>query len=273
MVILALDTTTAHGSVALTRDGRLLEAVAGDPAVRQGQRLPGDLEALLARHGLTTASVDRYAVALGPGSFTGLRVGIATIQALALVHGRPVVGLSIIDVLADLAAQRHAPLDRGMQVPGGHHRPDIIIPWVDAKRGEIFAAMYVRDADDTTASPTWQAIDGPLAVPADSLLDRWGDTLASRRVVVLGDGVPETRTRLEARLQPGSAVIDELPPLAAVMARMASVEPWARQATTPHALRPVYVRRHYAEVARAKSRPGPDGDAQPDAPRAPGSPA
>lgn len=269
MVILALDTTTAHGSVALSRDGRLLEAEVGDPAVRQGQRLPGDLEALLARHGLTTASVDRYAVALGPGSFTGLRVGIATIQGLALVHNRPVVGLSVMDALVDVATQRYPRRHRGPAGPDGYQQPDIIIPWVDAKRGELFAALYAPAADDTA---TWRPIDGPVAESAESLLERWAETFASRRVVVLGDGVPGTRAQLDTHLQPRSSVIDELPPLAAVMAQMASVEPWSTKASTPHALRPVYVRRHYAEVARAKSRPGPHGDAGPDAPSAPGSP-
>ena len=89
MVLLALDTTTAAGSVALWRDG-LIEEQPGDPARSHAERLPGELAALLARHGCTTNDVDRYAVASGPGSFTGLRVGIATVQGLALVGARVV---------------------------------------------------------------------------------------------------------------------------------------------------------------------------------------
>lgn len=240
MVILALDTTTADGSLALAHDGRLLEALSGDPAVRQGQRLPGDIEAMLVRHGLTTASIDRYTVALGPGSFTGLRVGIATIQALALVHGRPVLGLSIMDVLVDTAI-RSRPAD------GGPEAPELIIPWVDAKRGEVFAAMYSSEA-----SSTWTVSDGPVAVAPDTLLERWADSISARRVLVIGDGVPDTRALLESRLAPGSECIDQIPPLAGVMAIMAGKQPWSDQSVTPHALRPVYVRRHYAALARDK---------------------
>ena len=264
MVILALDTTTAHGSLALALDGRLLEAQTGDPAVRQGQRLPGDIEAVLARHGLTTASVDRYVVALGPGSFTGLRVGIATIQALALVHGRPVVGLSVMDVLVDVAT-------RSQPRHGGPGAPEVVIPWVDAKRGEVFAAMYGPESNGTPGS-TWAVLDGPVALAPDALLDRWAETVSARRVLVIGDGVPETRALLDARLSPGWLCVDQLPPLAGVMAKMAGVEPWSEQLVMPHALRPVYVRRHYAALARdnmhtaSQSGDRPDMDSASDQP-------
>jgi tRNA threonylcarbamoyladenosine biosynthesis protein TsaB len=280
MLILALDTTTAGGSVAIARDGRLLDEHTGDPAVRQGQRLPGDIESLLARHGLTTGSVDRYAVALGPGSFTGLRVGIATIQALALVHGRPVVGLSVLDVLVDVAAQRFAASDRGADLPGladVDDRPDVIVPWVDAKRGDVFAAIYEPDQRKSTTGvgpgTTWRVGDGPVALGAAPLLDRWSAALASRRTLFIGDGVTGTRTLLESRLGPGSRAVDRLPPLAGVMARMAGVRPWCEQASTPHALRPVYVRRHYADLARAKQQTAAASGAPPDAHPTPEPPA
>ena len=245
MVILALDTTTAHGSLALALDGRLLEAHTGNPAVRQGQRLPGDIEAALARHGLTTGSIERYAVALGPGSFTGLRVGIATIQALALVHRRPVVGLSIMDVLVNVAMRN--------QPRHGPDTPAFVIPWVDAKRGEVFGAVYAPDA-----TGTWAALDDPAALAPEALLDRWADSMSGRRVLVIGDGVPETRALLESRIASGSICIDQFPPLAGAMATMAGTAPWSAHAAAPHALRPVYLRRHYAALARDKMEPTPD---------------
>ena len=104
MVILALDTTTKAGSCALWRDGALVEQRPGDAARTHAERLPGDLADLLAAHGLTVKDVDLYAVASGPGSFTGLRVGIATIQGLALVHGRKVVAVSALEALAQCGA-------------------------------------------------------------------------------------------------------------------------------------------------------------------------
>ena len=128
------------------------------------------------------------------------------------------------------------------------------MPWVDAKRGEVFAAMYRPESNGT-----WTVLDGPVALAPDALFDRWADTVSTRRVLVIGDGVPETRGLLEARLSPGSLCVDQVPPLAGVMATMAGVEPWSGQAVMPHALRPVYVRRHYAALARDKMRTASQG--------------
>ena len=251
MLILALDTSSAGGSLALARDGRLLDETTGDATLTHGARLPGELQALLDRHGLTTGAVDRYAVAAGPGSFTGLRVGIATIQGLALAHDRQVVAISVLDTLVEVAARL---ADRDT------HGPDLIAPWVDAKRGEVFSALYrpvpsknVVDAR-RPAGTRWSVAVEPVAVPPVTLLDTWADTLATHRVWVIGDGIADCRSLLAGRLGPDSRTIDETPPLASVMAIMASLDPWCRRAVAPHALRPMYVRRPDAELARERRR-------------------
>src|SRR4051812_37344406 len=100
MRVLALDTTTRAGSVALVEDDRVVAERAGDPARSQGQRLPGDLADL----GAPWTAIDVFAVASGPGSFTGLRIGIATMQGLALVTGGRLVGVSALEALAQIAS-------------------------------------------------------------------------------------------------------------------------------------------------------------------------
>ena len=130
MLLLALDTTTAAGSVALWRDG-LIEERAGDPGRSHAERLPGDLMAILGAHGLAPRDVERYAVAAGPGSFTGLRIGIATIQGLALVGDRLVHAVGTLELLAHDAARAS---DAGAGTT--------IIAWMEAYRGEVFAARY-----------------------------------------------------------------------------------------------------------------------------------
>ena len=253
MLILALDTTSPRGSLALARDGRLVDETTGDPGLTHGQRLPGELQALLERHGLASDAVDRYAVASGPGSFTGLRVGIATVQGLALVHDRRVVGISVLDALVEVAARLAA---------RATHGPDVIAPWVDAKRREVFGALYepvswANGTDDRSAAGArWQVAAGPVAVGPEALLDTWGATFATRRVWVIGDAVADCRRLLAGRLGRGSRAIDETPPLAGVMAIMASTEPWPGRAVAPHALRPVYVRRPDAELARDRRARG-----------------
>src|SRR5262245_19417605 len=125
MRVMALDTTSRGGSVALVDDGRLVEERSGDASRTHGERLPGELAAL----GVEWSSVDVFAVAAGPGSFTGLRIGIATIQGLALVNLRPAVGVSALEAVAQLAS---AELAEG----------DTIAAWIDAQRGEVFSALY-----------------------------------------------------------------------------------------------------------------------------------
>ena len=249
MLILALDTTTAQGSVALARDGSVLDELVGDPTVTHGQRLPGDVVSLLERHGLTTSLIDQYVVAAGPGSFTGLRVGIATVQGLALANRRRVLGVSVLDAVTEVASR--ATIE-------GTIAPEVIVPWMDAKRGEVFSALYEPVAPDETDKEgserglEWKATEGPVARTPTTLLNAWGSTLRNRTVTVMGDGIDRDRRLLEAAFGPRARLIADVPPLAGVMAAMASQRPWRDHAVPPHAIRPVYVRRPDAELARAQ---------------------
>src|SRR5262245_22323963 len=103
MLILALDSTTRAGSVALVEDDGVLAERRGDAERSHAERLPRDLDAVLEAHGRRTSDVDLFAVAAGPGSFTGLRVGIATMQGLAFVHRRPLAAVSALEAMALMA--------------------------------------------------------------------------------------------------------------------------------------------------------------------------
>src|SRR5215510_14691479 len=100
MRVLALDTTTRGGSVAIVDDDRVIGEQGGDQARTHAERLPGEILAIAAAHQAPLDSVDVFAVASGPGSFTGLRIGIATVQGLAFAAGKPLIGVSSFDALA-----------------------------------------------------------------------------------------------------------------------------------------------------------------------------
>src|SRR5438132_7531454 len=104
MRVLALDTTTRAGSVALVDDDVIVEERPGDPLRTHAERLPAELLALVAGDGRALASIDMFAVAAGPGSFTGLRIGIATIQGLAVVSHRRIVAVSALEALGQLGS-------------------------------------------------------------------------------------------------------------------------------------------------------------------------
>jgi tRNA threonylcarbamoyladenosine biosynthesis protein TsaB len=139
--VLAMDTTTGRGSVAVVADGAVLGEVRLRSGMGHSQRLMPAVAFLLGGLEMKPADVEGYAVTAGPGSFTGLRVGLACVQGLALATGRPCLGISTLDVLAARIAGAAPALVAAM----------------DAHRGEVYAAVYDRDGrrrgEPITAAP------------------------------------------------------------------------------------------------------------------------
>ena len=245
MLVLALDTSTAAGSVALVRDAELLGCFTGDPARSHGERLPGELTALLAAHDCAVGAVDVFAVCCGPGSFTGLRVGLATMQALALVNRRQVVTVPTLEAVARAS------------LPETAAASPLVGAWMNAHRGEVFAALYEAPAatngsgSDAAAVAPLAEIAPPVAAAPEVVLQQWRELLRGdgRRVTVIGDAVEMTRPLLERELDCSGLLIGAVPPLAPIAARLAAR---GRTAVGPHAARPVYVRRPDAVLARLK---------------------
>ena len=124
MTILAIDTTGEHGSIALVNEAGVLEEVPLHAPGGFAHVLFDAIEELLNRHGLSAAELDGFACASGPGSFTGVRVGLAAAKGLAEAAGRKVVALSNLRVAASFGAG----LLRAVMI--------------DARRGEIYGAVY-----------------------------------------------------------------------------------------------------------------------------------
>jgi tRNA threonylcarbamoyladenosine biosynthesis protein TsaB len=229
VLVLSLDTTTRAGSAALVEDGRIRAERTGDPSRTHGERLPTDLMRVLEDGGVRLRDVDLLAVATGPGSFTGLRVGISAMQGLAVATGLRVVPVSALDALARAGADSSSP----------------VAAWMDAQRRQVFAALYRADAADVLLPPT--------ALPPDETLDLWSRTRPVGRIRFIGDGATRYSDLIDRRLGADAVVLSEVPPLAGVIGRMALERP--ERAVTPHAIVPVYVRRSDAEIARLKGAP------------------
>jgi tRNA threonylcarbamoyladenosine biosynthesis protein TsaB len=242
MLVLSLDTTTKAGGMALADGDRLLEARTGDASLPHASRLPAGLIDLLTAHGHALGDVDLYAVAAGPGSFTGLRIGIATMQGLAFASGRPLVGVSALEALAVTAA---------ISLGAGSHA---IAAWMDAQRGEVFAAAYrVRIDADGAVSLTSLAL--PVAASADEIARRWRSEADLTGLVASGDGALRYRSVVAAH-HGGlfSGLLESAVAIAPAVALLA-VRAFADGGSyLPHAIRPIYVRRPDAELARERRR-------------------
>jgi len=133
LLLLAIDTTSEFGSLALADDERVLEEVPLHSPDGFAHVIFREIERLLERHNLKVTDIEGFAAAAGPGSFTGVRVGLTAAKGLAEATGREVVAISNLQALASFGT-----------------RP-LRAPIIDARRGDIFGAVY--DADLRLVAP------------------------------------------------------------------------------------------------------------------------
>lgn len=232
MWLLALETTTRNGSVALLDDDVVVAERAGDPALSHAERLPADFAAVLAGAGLAPGAIDVFAVATGPGAFTGLRIGLAAVQGLALALDRPAAGVPSLPALAWTALEA----DPGLTAAGA---------WLEASRGEVFSAVYRRPAAGAGAWPL-DAIAAPTAARPDEILEAWQGAVPAGMSVVAA--CQDAGRALLARA--GYLTLAAPSGMAGPIGRIA----WRMHALgltgPPHALMPEYVRRPDVEIDR-----------------------
>jgi len=227
VLILALDTSSRTGSAALLRDDVIVCEREGDPSRTHGERLPGELMHILRDERVAIRDIDLYAVATGPGSFTGLRVGIATIQGLTLPNGKLVAPVSTFDALVARARDGRR----------------FVAAWIDAHRGEVFAALY---------SPDGQLVQSASSLPPDATLEAWRGALANMpEVIFTGDGAARYADVIHERLGARGIVAPAAGLLSGTIGAIAYAE--RSRAVHPHALVPTYVRRPDAEIARDRA--------------------
>jgi len=182
MKILAIDTSASAGSVAVTDGARLMAALTLDIDFTHARRLMRDIDLVLRAVGLEPTQLDGIALTLGPGSFTGLRIGVATAKGMALAANLPVVGVTTLDALA-------------MNLFGCGERP--VWALVDARKGEVYAAEYRSRADGVPAR------EGELLLLSPGNL---AAKVSPHPAIFLGDGIPLCRETLERALGQGNCL-------------------------------------------------------------------
>ena len=218
MRILALETSGQAGAIAAAEGPRLVAELELDPQQRSARSLAPGIGQLLTTIGWRITDVELVAVTVGPGSFTGLRVGVATAKTLAYAIGARCVGLNTLEVIAT-------------QCRGVFPRLSVTM---DAQRGQVFAALFQLVETD------WQMIDGPSVLEIDQWLNRLdsADAVSGPALVKLAGQLPAGVTMIAA---------DEWEPRAATVAALA----WNRHLAEAYddlwRLTPLYLRKSAAE--------------------------
>ena len=161
MYFLSVDTATNSGGVALSRNSEVLGVIMMKTPMKYSDRLISNVDFLLGQLGVEIGQVDCFVTAHGPGSFTGLRIGLATIKGFAQSLGKPVIGLSTLECLAHRF----------------RHAGPVIAPMIDARRQQVYTAIYETGEDGPLRS-------GPerVGTPSDILKS------IGRSCIFTGDG-------------------------------------------------------------------------------------
>jgi len=220
-LILSVETATLSGSVALTRGEDVLAAFAGDAKVSHSNTLLKDIDRLLSDNQVSLAEIDLFAVAVGPGSFTGLRIGIATVKALATTLDRLCAGIPTLVAVA-LAA-------------GPSPRTVALLP---AGRGEVFAQMF-----SVTHDAFVTALDQPAHISPQKLLEKYGPF---DNLLWCGEGATANKSLIEQN--PQWQIASQTSVLAIHVARLALIKFHKQQLERADTVQAIYVRPSDAEL-------------------------
>jgi tRNA threonylcarbamoyladenosine biosynthesis protein TsaB len=216
MRVLGIETSSRRGSVALVDGGRVLARATHAELNAHAEQLRPLLERVLGDAGVEKSTLERVAVGIGPGSFTGVRVGVAFAQGIALGLGIPLVGVQSLRAMAEAA-------------PAARDEPRV--PLLDARRGEVFAAAYAADGGELLAPRTiarelalaelGRVVPGrPLylgevasELGADPLRSEATDLPDATWVAMLGSALPVSGSAVEPLyVRDAGATLPRLPP-------------------------------------------------------------
>lgn len=222
--LLAIDTATSAGSVALCRDEALLGEILFNVRGTHSERLMATVRQLLVESGLGLADIDAFAVVHGPGSFTGLRVGMASAQGLALATGRPVIGVSSLQALAMNLGEAQLP----------------VCALLDARKQEVYAGLFrMRRQHPLPLGPE------QVIAPAKLLPLLEGPLLFVGEGARVYRGLIEDHFGAQAHFAPWPLNL----PRASMVAALALERLRLGERPGLHALKPAYIRASEAEIA------------------------
>ncbi len=232
MKILAADTSSSVAAVAVTDEGRLIGEYNLNSGRTHSVNLMPMINGLLERLCIPLTDIGLFAAVSGPGSFTGLRIGITAMKALAYACGKPVAGIPTLDALT-----YNVPMNMGL-----------ICPMLDARNRQVYTALYRRNGNGRP-----EQLTDYLAVTVDDITDII--SVYGEKVVLLGDGAEKNRDYLDMKLQNICVFPPErLMHMKGSSVAAAAVDAAAEGRTTDcYSLVPFYLRRVKADIDADKA--------------------
>jgi tRNA threonylcarbamoyladenosine biosynthesis protein TsaB len=238
MLILGIDTATTAASAALVADGKLVRETRHE-ATRNGGPLRSNhaasllplIDRLLNDSGRSLRDVEAFAVALGPGSFTGLRVGLSTVKGLVYGTDAPIVGVPTL----------HAVAARVDDFDG------FICPFLDARKKEVYAALFYRRGERL------ERVSEDVVAPPQTVIDSVRKRLVSERCLFIGDAVLPYDGVVKAELGASGLLTlgERYSSVAAAAARLAAERVGRGEFDPVGPMAPVYLRPSEAELKKA----------------------
>jgi len=219
MKLLAVESATLSGGAALLDGDRLLGEITLNIAITHSERLLAAVDRLLGDCGMAPADLEGLAVSVGPGSFTGLRVGLATVKGLAMALDLPVAPVPTLDALAARLPFADAP----------------VCPILDARKGEVYLSLYRWRNDRMCRERDYEAL--PPERAAAGLLPP---------VILLGDGIDACRPWLSAEVR--IAPVAQRMPSAATVGELGHAALAAGGGVEAESVAPLYLRPSEAEL-------------------------
>jgi tRNA threonylcarbamoyladenosine biosynthesis protein TsaB len=234
MLVLAIDTCDVNGSVALLRAGEVVGITAHFAAAEYSSWLLPTVDGLLKAANAGLKDVDLFAVATGPGSFTGVRIGLTTVKAWGEVFGKPIAGMSRLEVLAAQASS-DAPF---------------VATFIDGQRGQVFGALYKR------SGPDLGLIGDEAVASAAEFLERVDKEVGSGQVewVSTDPAVMGSAGAWQERAARGERVLEVSPVLAPLIGKLGIQKAAKGELLDALSLDANYVRKSYVEAAAKSSQ-------------------
>lgn len=228
MIVLSIDTCDSRGSVALLRDDAVLGLIPHETSDEYSSWLLPAVNEVLNKAGLAMADVEGYAVAAGPGSFTGVRVGLTTVKAWVEVYGKPVAAISRLE---GFAAQLTGPAN-------------CVAAFVDAQRGQVFGAVYRKDGRDLIA------VGEEMVIALGKFVETATELTNGKKISWISpDAAPmEAEAVWKEREKRGESIEYASPTLAGIIGRIGWRRLQSGKVTDALGLDANYVRRSDAEI-------------------------